>query len=329
MRTSSSARSVVSSRRDRVVAGRLEVRDAREVLQHRGRPAPRRTRADAEAVVLADEQQRAVAVHVREVRRRVERAGRGRVVHRRVAEACDDQRVLRPRRLAAQRFRQSQGEAEPDRARQVRGDRRRLRDDVQPRVAEHLVPAARDRVGRGAGEAAQRLADRVDAPVQVRAGGVERHPSGSAAARGRWSATAGRRRRSTRDRPSRSCRSQPLAAGAIWPRSRGAGSRPGRRRGLRAGRPVRRRPGAARPARGSLRRCGGSARRWVPRKLRVWHTSARLERTALAGRRPRYFSGTRCRRNSGVVSRSFVVRSGRLSGPRNRDGGVLCVAGCG
>ena len=84
---------------DRVVAVRVEVRDAREVLQHGRRPAPRRTRADAEAVVLADEQQRAVAVHVGEVRRRVERAGRRRVVDRGVAEAGDDHRVLRPRRL--------------------------------------------------------------------------------------------------------------------------------------------------------------------------------------------------------------------------------------
>ena len=159
---------------DRVVAGCVEVRDAREVLQHRGRPAPRRTRADAEAVVLADEQQRAVAVHVREVRRRVEGAGRRRVVDRGVAEAGDDQRVLRPRRLPAQHLRESQGEAEPDRARQVRGDRRRLRDDVQLRVPEDLVPAARHRVRGRAGQAPERLAHRVDGAVEVCAGGVER-----------------------------------------------------------------------------------------------------------------------------------------------------------
>ncbi len=159
---------------DRVVPLGVEVGDAREVLQHRGRPAARRTRADAQAVVLADEQQRAVAVHVREVRRRVEGACRRRVVQRGVAEACDDQRVLRPRRLPAQHVRESEGEAEPDRPRQVRGDRRRLRDDVQLRVSEDLVPAAGHRVRGRAGEAPERLAHRLDAPVDVRAGGVER-----------------------------------------------------------------------------------------------------------------------------------------------------------
>ena len=71
-------------------------------------------------------------------------------------------------------LREPQGEAEPDGARQVRGDRRRLRDDVQLRVPEHLVPAAGHRVRGRAGQAPERLADRVDAPVEVRAGGVER-----------------------------------------------------------------------------------------------------------------------------------------------------------
>ena len=102
-------------------------------------------------------------------------------------------------------------------------------------VAEHLVPAARDRVGRRSrsGCAASRGPGRRSRPGAR--GRRRTHPSGSAAARGRWSATAGRWRRSTRARPSRSCRSRPRVAGASEPRSRGAGSRPGPRRGPRAG----------------------------------------------------------------------------------------------
>ena len=111
--------------------------------------------------------------------------------------------VSRPEQL-----RQPEREAEPDRARQVRGDRRGLRDDVQPRVPEHLVPAARHRVRRRAGEAPQRLADRVDARRRGARGRRRTRRSGSAAAPGRWSARAARRRRSTRGRPSRSCRSR-------------------------------------------------------------------------------------------------------------------------
>ena len=134
----------------------------------------------------------------------LKRACRRRVVDRGVAEARDDQRVLRPRRLPAQRLRESQGEAEPDRARQVRGDRRGLRDDVQLGVAEHLVPAARDRVGGRAGQAPERLADRVDAPVQVRAGGVER-PRAVVQQRG-----VGGRATAARSRRCDSCPAEPI-----------------------------------------------------------------------------------------------------------------------
>ena len=78
----------------------------------------------------------------------VDRALRGRVVERGVAEAADGDGVRRPRR-APEPTGATDGERHADRPRQVRGDRRRLRDDGQVGVTEHLVPPAGDRlVGR-------------------------------------------------------------------------------------------------------------------------------------------------------------------------------------
>jgi hypothetical protein len=67
-------------------------------------------------------------------------------------------------------------EAEPDRAGQVGGDRRRGRDDVQLWVTEHLVPPARDRLCRRRDHAAHDVAYRIHATDlrAHRAGAVER-----------------------------------------------------------------------------------------------------------------------------------------------------------
>ena len=70
-------------------------------------------------------------------------------------------------------------EGQADRARQVGGDGRGLREDVQRRVAEDLVPAAGDRVGGGGAQPEQHVADRRRRRVRAlgrvarRAGGVE------------------------------------------------------------------------------------------------------------------------------------------------------------
>ena len=160
--------------RDRVVTRCVEVRDAREVPQHGRRPAPRRTRADADAVVLADEENWAGAVHVREVRRRVEGARRRGVVDRRVAEAGDDERVLRPRVGRSSSFASPSAKPSPT----ARG-RWEAIVDVCGMTCSRACPNTLWRppeIGSDAEqvEAAQRLANRVDAPVDVRAGGVER-----------------------------------------------------------------------------------------------------------------------------------------------------------
>ena len=133
-------------------------------------------------------------------------------------------------------------EGQADRARQVRGDGRGLREDVQRRVAEDLVPAAGDRVGRGGAQPEQHVADRRRSPrpgARPRCGPRGRRrsrPSGSAAGPGRRPGSAVRARRWPRARPSRSCRSPRPAPAASAPRGRGAGSGAERRRAPARGR---------------------------------------------------------------------------------------------
>ena len=125
-------------------------------------PALRRRHADPEPVVLAHEEERQRLAPVGEVGGRVERRLRRRVVQRRVAERADDDRVRRPgaRRRRARRAR-SIANAMPDRARQVRGDRRRLRDHREVVVPEHLVAPAGDRLVDGRRHAEQDVPDPV------------------------------------------------------------------------------------------------------------------------------------------------------------------------
>ena len=66
-------------------------------------------------------------------------------------------------------------ERHADRARQVRGDGGGLRDDGELAAAEHLVPAAGDRLVGGGGHAEQHVADRVDA-LDLAAPGARRTP---------------------------------------------------------------------------------------------------------------------------------------------------------
>ena len=138
-------------------AVRVEVRDAGPSRQGGPHPAGRRPHADAEPVVLAYQQQRQRQALVGAVGGGVERASRGGMVHRGVTERAHHDRVVgqvgrRPGppglgpgggRQAVPAFGR---EGQADRPRQVRGDRRGLRDDRQLGAAEHLVPAAGDRL---------------------------------------------------------------------------------------------------------------------------------------------------------------------------------------
>jgi hypothetical protein len=82
--------------------------------------------------------------------------------------------MARPAEL--RRARQREGQA--DSARQVRGDGRRLRDNIQLAAAEYLVPAAGDRLGGGRDEAEQHVThavprrSRLAGPDQVEGAGT-------------------------------------------------------------------------------------------------------------------------------------------------------------
>ena len=70
--------------------------------------------------------------------------------------------------------RPAEGERQAERPRQVGGDRRGLRDDVEPGVPEHLVAAAGDRVARrGDQPRGARRRSRSSPATWPRAGGVE------------------------------------------------------------------------------------------------------------------------------------------------------------
>jgi hypothetical protein len=92
---------------------------------------------------------------VREVGGGVQARLGGGMVDGSVSEAADDDGVLGPGGLDAERSRTLDRERDPDGAGDVGGDRRRHRDDGQRVVAEHLVAAARDRVLLGGGDAAE------------------------------------------------------------------------------------------------------------------------------------------------------------------------------
>ncbi len=124
-------------------------------------PALRRAHADADAVVLAHQQQRHRQALESAVQCRVDRAGRGGVVGRGVAETAHHHGVRGPGRRHPELGRPAQRERQSDRAWQVRGDGRGLRDDGQFGITENLVPPGGNRlVGRG-DDAQQHVAQRV------------------------------------------------------------------------------------------------------------------------------------------------------------------------
>ena len=167
---------------------------------------------------------------VGEVRRGVERRLRGRVVERRVAERADDDRVRRPRRTPAPSSpRTLDRERDADRARQVRRDRRGLRDDGEVVVARTPCGARRRSARRRRPPSRAARPDTASCPDLAARAQVERARSGSAGARGRSAGARARRARSTRGPRSRSCRSRASAPAATERRGRSHGSRSARR----------------------------------------------------------------------------------------------------
>ena len=159
-------------------------------------PALRGFGADADAVVFADEQQRKRKALVGSVNGGVDGTDRGGVIDGRIAETADRDRVGRPRRCDAQFGGSRDGERDPDRAREVGGDRRRLGDDVQVVAAEYFVPPTGDRLLGGRDDPEEHVAQRIAStdlpgPVeeeaaravmqQCRIGGSKRGRDGSVA----------------------------------------------------------------------------------------------------------------------------------------------------
>ena len=124
-------------------------------------PAGRRGHADADAVVLAHEQDRRRQALVCGPRRGVERPLRRRVIERRVAEAAQHDGVARHRLEQLEVTGQLQREGQPHRLGQVRRDGRGLRRDPQRPAADDLVAAAGDRLVSRGHHAEQDIARRV------------------------------------------------------------------------------------------------------------------------------------------------------------------------
>ena len=169
---STSSRAVASTSSGSVPSA-YDVAQLRARAQRLLDPALRRRDADPEAVVLAEEEQRQRQALVGGVRRAVQRRLRRRVVERRIAEAADDDSVGGPRAFDAELLRALDRERDAEGAGEMRRDRRGLRDHRQLGVAEHLVPAARDRLGAGRGDAAQDVGHAV-APRLRRTREIER-----------------------------------------------------------------------------------------------------------------------------------------------------------
>ena len=136
-------------------------------------PAGRCADRNAQAVVLADEQNGHRQPLVGGVERGIDRTGRGGVIGRRVAERADHHRVAGPRRIDTELGRPVQRDSQADRARQVRRDRRGLWNHRQRSVAEDLVPAAGDRFVSSTEQALQNVADRCRPGYLRRPGLVE------------------------------------------------------------------------------------------------------------------------------------------------------------
>ena len=155
-------------RRGQVAAVGVEIPQAIAVSVGPFDPTPGCLYADTDPVVLTDEQQRHRHSLVCGMQRGVDRADRGGVVHRRVAEAAHRECIVRPRAWHPKLFRAGNGERDPDGARQVRRDGRRLRRDLERQRAEDLVAPAGDRLvgGRGQTEATRRKHRSVRPSVQ-------------------------------------------------------------------------------------------------------------------------------------------------------------------
>ncbi len=157
VRTQSAAAAVGIERRGQIAAVGVEIRQAIAVSVCPLDPTPGCLDADTDPVVLTDEQQRHRHSLICGVQRGVDRADRGGVVHRRVAEAAHRECVVRPWAGHPKLFGACDGERDPDGPRQVRRDGRRLRNDVQVVPAEDLVPPTGDRLVGGRHQAEQHI----------------------------------------------------------------------------------------------------------------------------------------------------------------------------
>ncbi len=150
-----------------------------EVVQPRlpaetlGDPALRRLHRDAQAIVLADEQDRCRQLLVSRPHRGVECGLCRGMVGRGIAERAQHDAVGRNGKRVAQAPATLEGQCGAQRLGQVRSDGRGLRQHPQRLAAPHLVPAPAGRIVGAGGERKRGIAQRIDARHLARTLGHE------------------------------------------------------------------------------------------------------------------------------------------------------------
>ena len=160
-------------RRDRVGAVGIGVGELWAVTERRLDPTARRRHADAETVVLADEEQRHRKACVCAVAGRVDGTLRSGVVGARIAERAHDDRVRGPRAVDTEPPRTTDRERHAEGTREVGCDGRGLGDDRQLVMAEHLVSATGDRLVAESEHAGEHVGHGAVAGALTRTGAVE------------------------------------------------------------------------------------------------------------------------------------------------------------
>ena len=150
-----------------------EIVQPRLVAEALGDPAIGGLHRDAQAVVLADEQDWRRQFLVGRPHRGVERRLRGSVIGRGVAERAEHDTVGGNRQRLRQPLATLDGQRGAQRFRQVRGDGRSLRQHPQRLAAPHFVAATTGRIIGAGSEGKRSIAQRVDARHLARTLGHE------------------------------------------------------------------------------------------------------------------------------------------------------------
>ncbi len=139
-----------------------EIVEPRLPAEALGNPAVRRLHRNAQPVVLADEQDRRRQLLVGRPHRGIERGLRGGMIGRGIPERAQHDAIGGNRQRLPQPLAALDGQRGAQRLRQVRSNRRGLRQHPQWLAAPHLVAATAGRIIRAGGEGQSGIAQRVD-----------------------------------------------------------------------------------------------------------------------------------------------------------------------